>query len=362
MKKYFILLTLCISTVFLAAQITISNNDMPSVNDIYHISITTNLQGNDPALSGTNYLWDYSLLQSTTQRSDTFVSVTSTPFAYQFFFNNIVLYPNHKADYAIKGQNFNFQVVSFNNVFDFYKNSISQYANVGFGANINGIPSSTRRIPVDVQYVFPLNYNNTNTSNSEFLVTIPTVGDYGQSQERIDTIDGWGSVITPFGTFNCLRIKSILNITDTLYTSQFGMGLSFPRPQQIEYKWIATGSGVPVLKITTTVGGSQVEYQDNLLVGIEEIKSNPINFSLFPNPAKEYVILDFEALKTSSITIELTDINGKKVNQLYKGTTYVGNNKLILPLKELILSDGIYFIEVLINNRLYQTEKLIIKK
>ncbi|MBW6482322.1 MAG: T9SS type A sorting domain-containing protein [Vicingaceae bacterium] len=362
MKRSYALILSLFITVNLVAQITISDNDMPSVNDIYHMSITTNLQGNNPALTGTNFLWDYSQLQATIQRSDTFVAVTSTPFAYQFYFNNILLYPNHKASYAIKGNDINFQVVSMTDLFDFYKNATSQYANVGFGANINGVPSSTRRIPVDVQYVFPLNYNNNNISYSEFLVSIPTIGDYGQSQERIDTVDGWGSVITPLGTFNCLRVKSILNITDTLYTSQFGIGMSFPRPQQIEYKWLAAGSGVPVLKITTTAGGSQIEYQDNLLVGIEEIKSNPINFTLFPNPAKEYVILDFEALKSSSITIDLTDINGKKINQLYKGTTQVGNNKLILSLKESILSDGIYFIDVLINNRLSQTEKLIIKK
>ncbi|PKP44816.1 MAG: hypothetical protein CVT95_10670 [Bacteroidetes bacterium HGW-Bacteroidetes-12] len=360
-KSYFLILSLFF-TVNLVAQITISDSDMPLVNDIYHISTTSNLQGNDPVLTGTNFLWDYSQLQAIAQRSDTFVSVSSTPFAYQFFFNNVLLYPNHQADYAIKGQNFNFQVINFTNLFDFYKNASSQYANVGFGANINGIPSSTRRIPVDVQYVFPLNYNNNSISYSEFLVTIPTIGDYGQTQERIDTVDGWGSVITPFGTFSCLRVKSILNIVDTLYTSQFGIGLSFPRPQQIEYKWLAIGSGVPVLKITNTAGVSQIEYQDNFLVGLAENNLKAINFNIFPNPANEVVIIDFEALKSTSILINLTAIDGKKIGQLYKGITQVGNNKLILSLTDLALSDGIYFIDVLMDNRIIQKEKIIVKK
>ncbi|NCP45559.1 MAG: T9SS type A sorting domain-containing protein [Flavobacteriales bacterium] len=357
-RSYFLILSLFI-TVNLVAQITISNNDMPSANDIYHMSITTNLQGNDPVLTGINYLWDYSQLQANIQRSDTFVTVTSTPFAYQFYFNNILLYPTHKASYAIKGNDINFQVVSMTDLFDFYKNATSQYANVGFGANINGVPSSTRRIPIDVQYVFPLNYNNNNISYSEFLVSIPTIGDYGQSQERIDTVDGWGSVITPLGTFNCLRVKSILNITDTLYTSQFGIGLSFPRPQQIEYKWVAIGSGVPVLKITTAVGGSQIEYQDNLMVGINDNILPIYHFKAFPNPAKESILIDFQSLKKEQITINLKDINGKIVKQIYNGNIEKGNNHIFLSLSE--FSNGIYFLEMRINNHT-KTEKLIIAR
>lgn len=359
MVKIIFLLILTTLSLTSSAQITISNNDMPSVNDIYHISITANLQGNNPALTGTNFLWDYSQLQATIQRSDTFVAVSSTPFAYQYYFNNILLYPNHKANYAIKGNDINFQVVNITDVYDFYKNASSQYTNVGFGSNINGVPSSTRRIPVDVQYVFPLNYNNNSVSYSEFLVSIPTVGDYGQFQERIDTVDGWGSLITPFGTFNCLRVKSILNITDTLYTSQFGTGFSFPRPQQIEYKWLAVGSGVPVLKITTTAGGAQIEYQDNLMVGINDNVLPIYQLKVFPNPAKESIVIDFQSLEKEQITINLKDINGKFIKEVYSGDIEKGNNHILLSLTE--FSNGLYFLDMNFSDYTI-TEKLIIAR
>ena len=68
MAKIIFLLILTTLSLISSAQITISNNDMPSVNDIYHISITANLQGNNPILTGTNFLWDYSQLQATVQR------------------------------------------------------------------------------------------------------------------------------------------------------------------------------------------------------------------------------------------------------------------------------------------------------
>ncbi|MDF1674922.1 MAG: T9SS type A sorting domain-containing protein, partial [Vicingaceae bacterium] len=234
-----------------------------------------------------------------------------------------------------------------------------QYANVGFGSNINGVPSSTRRIPIDIQYVFPLNYNNNNTSYSEFLVSIPTVGDYGQFQERVDTVDGWGTVITPYGTFNCLRVKSILNITDTLYTSQFGTGFSFPRPQQIEYKWLVASSGVPVLKVTTTPGGSQIEYQDNLMVGINDNVMPIYQLKVFPNPAKESIVIDFQSLKKEQVSISLKNINGKMIKEIYSGTIEKGNNHILLSLSE--YSNGYYFLDLNFTNSTI-TEKLVISR
>lgn len=105
-----------------AAQITITDNDMPLVNDIYKINITSDLQGNDPTLTGTNYLWDYSQLTTETQRIDTLVVVSSLPIVFQYFFNNSFMFPNHKADYGVKGQNMNIQTVTITDVYNFYKN------------------------------------------------------------------------------------------------------------------------------------------------------------------------------------------------------------------------------------------------
>ena len=127
-----------------------------------------------------------------------------------------------------------------------------------------------------------------------------------------------------------MRVKSILNITDTLYTSQFGTGFNFPRPQQIEYKWLAALSGVPVLKITTTAGGSQIEYQDNLMVGINDNVSPIYQLKVLPNPAKESIIIDFQSLEKEQVFISLKDINGKMVKEIYSGAIEKGNNHILL--------------------------------
>lgn len=340
------------------AQITITDSDMPNVNDVITYSITTDPQGQDPVLTGANYSWDYSLLQSTTQRSDTFVSVTSTPIAYQFYFNNGILYSSWKASYALKGIDIGIPQVPITDVYNFHKNSSAEYSNVGFGSNINGVPSSTRNIPVDVEYVFPLNYGNTNISNSEFGVSVPTFGFYGQSLERTDTVDGWGTLTTPYGTFDCLRVKSVLSKIDTTYIDFVSFGTTIARPEEIEYKWLASGMSTPVLKIVTTAGNiTTIEYQDSLsTVAINE-QEQLINISVFPNPTRNYVSITLNSTSSTKSLMLIKDNLGRIVAEQNYNLEY-GKNIVLIDFIKYNINPGIYFIEFLIDEKIYTNKVL----
>ena len=98
MKKIFTPLFALI-TIASSAQITITKADMPVANDTIRVT-TANTSGvADPSLTGANYTWDYSALVPTIQNKDTFVSVSSTPYVYQFYFND-PFDPYHKATVA----------------------------------------------------------------------------------------------------------------------------------------------------------------------------------------------------------------------------------------------------------------------
>ncbi len=338
MKNLLVVLLVLVFNV-LNAQITITNNDMPNANDTFRLSETFDIQGLDPALTGTNYIWNFSTLTPTSQRIDTFFSVSSTPFTYQWFFNNSALYPNHKASYALRGQDIGIPQVPITEVFNYIKNSSVAYDNVGFGSNIAGVPSSTQNIPVDREYVFPMNYNDNHTSFSEYGMSIPTFGYYGQSMTRIDTVDGWGSVTTPYGTFNCLRVKSVLQKIDTTYIDLAGFGFITPRPDEIEYKWLAAAKGVPILKIVTTSGFvSSIEYQDSarVLVSVPELTLNA-GFEIYPNPACNILNVTSE---NSIQSIEIIDITGKSIRR------YTALKNKIEKTNISELANGVYFIKV----------------
>ena len=354
MKKILLVCSLSVLfNQFVIGQITVTDADMPSVNEVLLYSVTLDPQGQDPTLAGANSVWDYSALTYTTQRSDTFVSVTSTPLAYQFYFNNGILYSSWKASYALKGVDIGIPQVPITDVFNFYKNSGSQYSNVGFGSNINGIPSSTRNIPVDVEYVFPLAYGNSNVSNSEYGMSVPTFGYYGQSLERKDTVDGWGVLTTPFGTFDCLRVKSTLTKVDTTYIDLIGMGTLIPRPEEIEYKWLSNGMSTPVLKIVTTSGViSNIEYQDNpSTVGVDELET-AIDMSIFPNPTKDYLSINFNSKVITKAQVEIKDYTGRLIGtELFNVLN--GNNVFLINMLNYKLVEGVYFLNIKIDEKVY---------
>ena len=270
----------------LTAQITIGPADMPSAGDTLRYRST---DATEVALevTGADMLWDYSFLIPGDEGADTAVSVSSTPLLYQFYFNNGLLYPAYDADLALRGPAFGFQQLTVSDVYEYYKKDASGYRNVGFGANVNGIPTSVRRTPVDHIHRFPLEFGDSDSSFSSFNLNVPTLFNFTQDQLRINTVDGWGTLYLPADTFEVLRVRSVLQRTDSVYISQFGQGISFPEPETVEYKWIAQGMDVPVLQVTTSAGqitGARFFYQpEDISTGITQAAPNAPG--LFPNPA-----------------------------------------------------------------------------
>src|SRR5690606_22516441 len=231
------------------AQITVSGTNFSSVGDIDVYSSVNPVSVNSPELTGVNYNWDFSTLISTNQRSDTLISVTSTPVGYQFYFNNIILYPDHKADYGIALETPDLgTTLPFQDVINFYKSGSSGFTLVGFGATISGLPRSGRYIATDTIYELPMDYGVNYTDSFAFNISIPGIGYYGQSGRHVDTVDGWGNITTPYGSFDVLRVKSVVAITDTTYIDALSFGTSIVRPLQTNYTWISQNEGSPIFK------------------------------------------------------------------------------------------------------------------
>lgn len=341
MKK-FITTLVVLTSISSFAQITITDADMPSTNDTVRLSNTIDSWGIDPTETGANYLWDYSFLEPLTQTLDTFFAVTTTPFAYQFYFNNQILYPAHKATFARPGTEFDlFGTITMTEVFDYFKVETDRFSNVGFGSKINGIPASTRNIPIDTIYKFPLNYSDVYDSESEWLLNIPSVAAYGQSKYRTADVEGWGTLVTPFGTFQTLKVKMDISITDTMSIDSLGVNFSFPRPVATEYHWLAAGMKVPVLQINSTGGFvTSIVYQDSIRYGLlGELEQELEEPSIYPNPASERIYINSNGNYLIQ-SLKVIDLNGK---------LFINENSFNLPLATIDISNlanGIYLIEL----------------
>lgn len=342
--RYLYLLPLFVGSLSFS-QITVSNNDLPAVNDIFVLSIGTPGDVSNPEITGANYFWDFSTLSSNNQRVDTILAVSSTPFAYQYYFNNGFQYPDHKADFAIRtNMEINNGFMTVEDVINFYALDAGSYRQVGFGAKINGIPGSVRYNPTDSIHVLPLQYNMNYSSLYSYEIDVPNTFYFREDGVRIDTVDGWGTVETPYGVFDVLRVKSLINREDSAYVNAVGVGSVIPRPQDIEYKWIATGEGIPVLTVTRTGGNvSRVEYLDSLNTTSLLESGYDVVLSIYPNPSKGILYFDNTDFKSADVFV-------------YNASGQLVLKKQMVNFKQLdvsFLETGSYFLRIFDGEQIY---------
>ena len=339
------------------SQVTITESDMPSAGDTLRYSVAANAIGISPMDGGTNQNWDFSNLQSASQYVDDFVSVSSTPFTYVAVFG--LPFSPAASDMA-RIDNSAFQIpeipvvnISVEDVYNFYKSNSDAYEQKGFGASINGFPLPITYSDPDVLIPLPLSQGVEQSSSYSFNATIPTLGYYGRDAERTNTVDGSGTLVTPFGTFDAIRMRSELVYTDSVAIDALGFGIQLPELTEIKYKWFAQGYGWPLLEITAnsffgveTV--SRVVYRDN----VEEIDDtsvedfftqNPV--LLYPNPTSGILNFKFYSPEKADMQIEILDLTGRTV---YSKSTAIlpGDNFNVIPLHALNVSAGSYFLKL----------------
>jgi hypothetical protein len=92
-------------------------------------------------------------------------------------------------------------------------------------------------------------------------------------------------------------------------------------------------------------------------IGIKEIQKED-HLKLFPNPVIETCNVEFTLSETMNLVIEICDISGKKVKEIYNGKGVQGEN--VFSFNKSNLSAGTYFLSVKNNSTLIKNEKIII--
>ena len=367
MNKFLLPIALVFSTA-LTAQITITSADMPNAGDSVLISVANSIDTNDINLTGANFTWDYSTLIPTFQRYENFDSPLTFPTPFNLIFNPFnTTYGNENnilTSLPIPG-------VTLDMAYDFLKESSSKFRQIGAGYTINGAPLPFLYTSDDVIYNFPMDYLDTDSCDYKFALPIPTIGYYGQDGHRVNVVDGWGTLITPFGTFNTLRVKSTISAVDTLALDILGFGSDIPRPTRYEFKWLANGMQIPVLKVDATdvlgtITINNVEYQDTLLPGVPQLSiadysTEDFNSLVYPNPIVDNAVFQYTLKGKSQVKIRVTDIVGKTISTLINQTQGAGTYQQSIPVADLKLSQGVYMI-VLETNTGRAVHRIVVSK
>ncbi|MDZ4666984.1 MAG: T9SS type A sorting domain-containing protein [bacterium] len=235
------------------AQINILATDMAKVNDTMRYSTSTSVI--DYKTTDSNFTWNFSSLKIDNQDIQKYFPATSTPYILQFFGASYGLPENNLALGALGGG-------LASNVYSFYKSTNQSLVVMGRGATVQSLPLGIVYSLKDTLLKFPMNFGKTFSGNYLGEASLPTLGALKQSGSRTTVVDGWGKITTPFGTFDCIRVKSTIVGTDSIVFGGFGIPIPAART---EYTWLAKNQGFPILEVVvnnTTNQVTSIKFKD----------------------------------------------------------------------------------------------------
>ncbi|MBD2724068.1 hypothetical protein [Hymenobacter armeniacus] len=319
----------------------IDRTDMPSLTtgvDSLRLSVASPvLPATAPPLSrrGANQTWNYAALTPTSQRVETFLpasTVTATSAFYQLTFgalfggvNRATVASPQELPLAAGG------LLPITDTYQFYNLTAAavvqqDFRSVGFGASLAGtaVPVTyVSQAQQDVIYRFPLSFASPADSSNSYFTTpaaTATVGYLSQKRKRVNKPDAWGTLTTPFGTFQTVRVVTRLEDHDSV--SVGGVSQGFDVPVTREYKWLAKTQHVPLLTITTRVLAGQetitgVEYRDiyrRIIRLATRDAATDAALSAYPNPSAAGTPLTLTLPAGSGpLTVSATDLVGRQL-------------------------------------------------
>jgi hypothetical protein len=341
--KAIITLFVCVFALVCSAQPTIGSDTFIQVGDVFQYGQASLLSVESDEIQvegGADLTWSFDEVEALgTPFTESYFPLDSTPVLFSLFFGNPIVAGENFSTHALSINVLDFEVplpIELENAYQFYRSDEEGYFITGNGAEFEGVPLISAYDTLDRVYSFPLNYLDTDTNSFYFFTEVPGIGSVGQSGVRINEADAWGTVTTPYGTYECLRVRTLLNVTDTLFLEFTQDGGTFVRPEQTIYTWISPEIG-GILAEASFIGDTLTAFR--YLFAESALSTNAAKghaLSMYPNPAKDQLIL--EAFSGRNVKVILTDLTGRKALT----TTFRDRVEIDLSM----LPEGLYLVTV----------------
>ena len=335
MKTLPAILSICLTflTLNLFGQITIVSTDLTSIGDVV-TRYTDTIPTYGPGGAGANQTWDFSGAIQDTLATTSVVTTASTPFASTF----------NGSDYAMTGDGNSFLYFTHNG-----SNMITQGAAgdlLGTGEIIEAPFSNSL-----ILHLFPRTYAGYFNDTYEFEAEADGAA-FGVYRIRLthsghvyDTTDAFGTLITPTGTYDALRVKTTDYTTDVVEVqlSQFlPIWTNFTTVQDtsITYSWHTKEEKLAIAEFAYDSIGNPARFTWSsvppvVTTGIADAGSDSV-VVIYPQPAKDQVF--FKGISTTANVIaDVYSINGSLIN-----SQVLTSNSLNVA----YLRSGMYFVQL----------------
>ncbi|HQQ94809.1 MAG TPA: T9SS type A sorting domain-containing protein [Bacteroidia bacterium] len=329
------------------SPITLSNSNMPGSGDtLRYTNVNPSSVGNYTQ-TGTNFLWNFHNVLSTTEGVRSFKAALSTPYA--LFFLALNEYGEKIADTLGAGP---VQITKYYNYYKKQSTPVNAFIADGVGMTFSAVPMPCYYSDKDELYKFPMTYPQYDSTTFKFTTPssslIPIT--YSKAGYRITKVDGWGKVITPYDTAACLRLVTTQYAQDTIKTSIGPITVPFGFPNfQRSYQWMTLNSKIPFMEVTGNLVGTQFTITQVRYRGYKRA-SNPDPVSLgqewtiedlkfYPNPVQDQLWLELP--QGTNLSYQISDLNGK---QVLSGKLTSESSRLAISTAS--LSAGVYVIRL----------------
>lgn len=299
---------LCLAVLLLGlfspagAQITITYGDVPGVGTTFYHASTTSQVTVDLGSGGANQTWDFSGHTYEYDGESTIADPSATPFAADFpgATHAIVLVEDTVEGWV-------------------YQRVMTNAAYVmGYAGSYGAEDVVMVYDPEATAFVFPCSYQTAWTSVAGWVYEPIPGFEVTYRDSTLYTVDGWGTLITPWGSWSVLRVQR------HIYTSM----IIPPLPPQVfeDYAYAyVTQSGYGTLDVTS----SGLEPDPNFTEGTIYITSttpltaDPLRgpvaerFTVgqnYPNPFNPTTTLPVELSQTGQVSLKIFDETGRLVS------------------------------------------------
>jgi len=311
MRKIYIGAFAFLFTLLTTAQttLTLTASNFPGSNDTLRYTNAQLSSVGNYTQTGANFTWNFNGLVYSSQGVRDFKQAALTPYAFFFFGANE--YGEKIADNISAGP------LTINNYYNYYKKQttpINAFVADGIGMTFSSIPVPSYYSDKDELYTFPLTYGDYDSTTFKFSTPTTTAlpFTYKKTGYRVTKVDGWGSISTPYGTQNCLRLVTTQYSQDTIKYNAFSFG--FPNNQR-SYQWLTATDKIPYLEVSGALAGAnftpnQARYRDVYQnpAGVNE-NADLSAIEFYPNPGTDKLWLNFT--RNGEFFVEVLGLDGK---------------------------------------------------
>lgn len=349
LRKQLALLMLGLGICFSGfSQIQIDQTDMPVGGTPYTIYVTSNVSG-DYTSSGPNFSWDFTSLVPDSATELKYLPMDSVPAALVTAFNLFAGANPANLAISLGSATAEESPIAFEDGFSFYANNTTGFKNLGIGFLASGFPIPVKYDNPDVIFAFPLDYQDTYSSQSYMEINLPNYFFYSSLVNRSSEVDGWGTIALPNDTFDVLRVKSTVINNDSIFIDSLGFGFQLPEQTTYEYYWLAKTQGVPVLNVTESNFVATAQFTSYPVISTPE-------YSLFNESAQVFrsgnneLTIRLNIPVAGELKASLYDPLGREIETLYCDEPVSGQVELVKALKASQLK-GVFYVKLQVDKQ-----------